>query len=353
MLSIDGWINGISATFCILFACILGLGIMYQAKKSNAKLLFYMGLNILLASFLWLIPFFDFFSILLTGGNFVNSRNWIAMGILTYITIPLLISISIYIGLELMKIKGKYYIIAFFMFLTALFEIIIFLYPENSFFTRNLDLPQGEDLIVVGIRGTSFAMILVYLFQFSGISFCGFGYLYKSFRSEGVLKKKFLTLSIGYFLFPTAPLLSLLRYVIPIIIWWPIIIDVTVGRIGMASSFCFFYLGLKEEPEIKIRAVKEIKVKDSLFRLYKRPGVITEEEVIFHREKKICLVCKGKVLRVSYICPSCNALYCINCSQELSNLENACWVCNEAFDETKPVKPHKILRKKPTIKKEN
>ncbi|MFX1575150.1 MAG: hypothetical protein ACFFB0_20635 [Promethearchaeota archaeon] len=44
-----------------------------------------------------------------------------------------------------------------------------------------------------------------------------------------------------------------------------------------------------------------------------------------------------------YTCPTCDAMYCITCSEALSNLENACWVCNTAFDESKPVKLDKKI----------
>ncbi|MFW9973011.1 MAG: hypothetical protein ACFFDF_22690, partial [Candidatus Odinarchaeota archaeon] len=145
-------------------------------------------------------------------------------------------------------------------------------------------------------------------------------------------------LSIGYFLFLGFPSAGALLYRIDLRI------PLSVTRFGMVSSFLFFYFGLKEEPiakEKKIPLKKEIKVKESLFRLYEKPALITEEEVTFHRERKICLVCKGKVLRISYICPKCNALYCINCTEELSNLENVCWVCDEPLDEAKPFKPYK------------
>lgn len=81
---------------------------------------------------------------------------------------------------------------------------------------------------------------------------------------------------------------------------------------------------------------EEVKIEESLFRLIKRPDNITEEEVIFHREKKICLACKGIVSRINYICPECNALYCIKCYEELTKLDNICWVCNEPFDPSKP-----------------
>ena len=86
---------------------------------------------------------------------------------------------------------------------------------------------------------------------------------------------------------------------------------------------------------------EDVKIEESLFRLIKRPDNITEEEVTFHREKKICLACKEPVSRLNYLCPKCDALYCIKCSEELSRLENMCWVCNEPFDETKPVRPNK------------
>ncbi|MFX0098364.1 MAG: hypothetical protein ACFFCS_02210 [Candidatus Hodarchaeota archaeon] len=66
----------------------------------------------------------------------------------------------------------------------------------------------------------------------------------------------------------------------------------------------------------------------------RRPG-ITEEEVTYYREQKICLVCKGKVSRIMYLCPECDALYCFKCSTTLSNLENACWSCNTPFDPEK------------------
>jgi len=75
--------------------------------------------------------------------------------------------------------------------------------------------------------------------------------------------------------------------------------------------------------------------------IFIKPKNITEEEVTFHREKKICLVCKGKVGGFMYMCSKCSALYCGNCAQSLIQLEKACWACNEAIDKSKPVKLEK------------
>ncbi len=70
------------------------------------------------------------------------------------------------------------------------------------------------------------------------------------------------------------------------------------------------------------------------------PAFVTEEKVAIHKEKNICLVCRGEVLRFSYIC-ECGAIYCDNCARALTNLENVCWVCDTPIDYLKPVKPYK------------
>jgi predicted amidophosphoribosyltransferase len=86
----------------------------------------------------------------------------------------------------------------------------------------------------------------------------------------------------------------------------------------------------------KEKLKKEVKVEESLFRLTKRPEQITEDDIIFHRERKICLVCKKDVSRVNYLCPKCNGLYCIKCTEQLSVSKNKCWVCNEPFNILEP-----------------
>ena len=75
---------------------------------------------------------------------------------------------------------------------------------------------------------------------------------------------------------------------------------------------------------------------------HKRIAITTqvlEERVAITKEKKICLVCKGEVLKFSYIC-ECGAIYCNNCARALTNLENVCWACEISIDPLKPVKPY-------------
>ncbi|MFX1478823.1 MAG: tetratricopeptide repeat protein [Promethearchaeota archaeon] len=71
---------------------------------------------------------------------------------------------------------------------------------------------------------------------------------------------------------------------------------------------------------------------------------ITEKEVVIQKEKKICLVCKGKVVKFFYIC-ECGAIYCEKCARAISDLENLCWACNAPIDYSKPVETiKKVVR---------
>ncbi|MBY8987588.1 MAG: tetratricopeptide repeat protein, partial [Candidatus Lokiarchaeota archaeon] len=67
------------------------------------------------------------------------------------------------------------------------------------------------------------------------------------------------------------------------------------------------------------------------------PAFITEDQVTIHKERKICLICRGEVLRFSYIC-ECGVIYCDNCARAVTDLENVCWVCDVPIDYSKPVK---------------
>ena len=71
---------------------------------------------------------------------------------------------------------------------------------------------------------------------------------------------------------------------------------------------------------------------------------ITEEKVSIHRERKVCLICKGEVLGYIYVC-NCDAIYCESCSRALTDLENVCWACDMPIDYSKPVKPPVVEEK--------
>ena len=208
--------------------------------------------------------------------------------------------------------------------------IYIIFYHRSSIFIiypRKL----GEDLIYNELNPLSpfgfIALLAISLLFVLNVV----GFLYKSIVSEGIVRKKYAVLSLGFFCylffgtFEVFLITSFAKYLI---------------RVGVIMGLFLFYLGLREAPEKvkKVKPEKDIKVAESIFRLTKKPEQLTEEEVSVAIEKRICLVCKGKLERKMYICPDCGTFYCEKCSNALSDLENMCWVCNTLFDESKPSK---------------
>ena len=280
MLSYKGWIDGISALLSFFFAILLGLVIVFKARKLKAKLLSYMGLTITIAGFFWFVPSLDFLTVQVTGRNLVNIYHW--MGIVNFMWAPLVTLMSMYIWAELMIPRRKRIVFWIFMILSIIFWSIIFLYPSDSFLIT-YPSNSGEELIYIFLNESYLPiMILYFIFSIAGILFCGFGYLIKSFRIKGVIKRKLQLLSIGYFIFLGFPLMGTL--LLFLILENPI----TIVRLGMISSFVFFYYGLREEPikKVKEKPEKDILIKESLFRLTQKPKQLTEEDIIFHKEQK-------------------------------------------------------------------
>lgn len=214
----------------------------------------------------------------------------------------------------------------FFLFFSP-FASFIYYYPINS----------GEDLIYFHFNFTSPVFYIAFFSIIYIIIFVVIGFLIKSFHSTRILRKKYLYSSMAVLICTICKSLEGLFY-LGIFSIFTKIADLIGGVL--------WYLSLREaSAEPKKKQEKKIQVEEGIFRLTERPDQITEEEVMFHKEKKICLVCKGKALNFIYVCSECEALYCENCARTLENYENACWVCNNPFNKSKPSKPYSIGEK--------
>jgi hypothetical protein len=332
ILSQLGWIDAISITFFFLFNVIFGFYLVHKSRKTNAKLLLIVGIAIISIGFGKIEFVIDFVSILLTGRNLevpIYQRMFIH-----YTPSVFFAFFGVYIGVELILKEIKYYIISIVLILLILLQIALYVDPTNS-----VEIIQhgnsGENLIEINLSFGTPAFILAIILGLLAFTISGFGLFIKSFRVEGLLKKKYLILAIGFFLYTISVLLETTTSVL--------LLNIIFEGGGVISA-TLWYLGLREE-DIKIREKpkKDIIIEEDLFRLTKRPDNITEEEVTFHREKKICLVCKSRLEKFNYMCPNCDALYCMNCAQALINLENICWVCDSSIDESKPIKKYSKL----------
>lgn len=232
-LSTAGWIDGITASGVVLIGCIVGLFFIYKSRKLEAKLLFYLGLLGVLAGLAFLGVFLDFLIVLLTGRNM--DKPYGIVGLLSYIWVAPLIVLAIHIGGELLLPKKKWFITSIYIVLMILFEVLLFLDMRGSF---NLTPPSkpGEALIDYNLKLTSYAGFLMIIFIASVIIFLGIGFLIKGIQSTGALRKKFLLLSVGVFLYAVFGFLESLTepgYLLIII------------RIGYISGPIFMYFGLK------------------------------------------------------------------------------------------------------------
>jgi len=118
---------------------------------------------------------------------------------------------------------------------------------------------------------------------------------------------------------------------------FPYIIEFLVTFVFVYIIFFFIIKNIRSEI-VSEGQEAEKGLESKVLGIFTRPQKVTEDDVIFHRERKICLVCKGKLIRSIYLCPECDALYCIKCSEAISTMENECWACYTPIDPDKPVK---------------
>ncbi len=53
----------------------------------------------------------------------------------------------------------------------------------------------------------------------------------------------------------------------------------------------------------------------------------TEQEIALQVKKDICTVHKSPIQGINYICPKCQAKYCMRCARTLASKNEGCWVC--------------------------
>ncbi len=317
----------------VIWGIIWGPILIYQGKKSNVKLLIYWGIFTIGVYLTLLGSAVDFLTILITGQN-ISGFLYI---LLSWPNVGINVFFIVFVITELLAPKFKWYFLSTYIIMLPFYQLSLFLNTWDNVILTFPIIP-GEEIIndtVLGWVGNALSRGLNEL-SFLG----GFGLIYKGMQSKGIIRKKYIYLAIAIFLLYVPAIFDALLD-IPI----PILAIVSIIQLG---STWFSYLGLRKEPERREKKVKEeVKITDSLFRIIQRPDQITEEEVTYYREQKICLICKGKVAGFNiFLCPNCEALYHEDCARTLSDLENACWVCNQPIDEKKPMKPFKIVEEK-------
>jgi hypothetical protein len=239
--------------------------------------------------FMWLGPIVDFGTIVFTTQNLDNSFG--LYSILSYMWVPIPLVLAMFITAHILLPEKKWYIVSIYVILGIIFEYFVFFDTLNSFIFNPPVTPGGR-LIDARFNATSPAFVLIAIFDFS-VLFNGIGFLRKSIQSKGIIRRKNLYLSIGFFIFVFFTIFDVFNF--------PGFNEIYIIRMGINFCYLFFYLGLKEEstkPK-KLLPKKQAKIEDSLFFFTEKPNQVTED-LVDEEPVLILIISEGGVPIFSY-----------------------------------------------------
>lgn len=228
MLSqLESLLDGLTATLIVLFALIFAVVVYIKAVKLDAKLLKSGSLMGAFAGLLWLGPCSDF---LLKVFFNQNLNPTFLYGILSYMWVAPALIMGIKIGAELMIPSKKKILLSIYTILGIIFELFLFLGADDAFtFDTN-------DLITANFIYNHPTFILIAVFLGSILILNGFGSLQYSFKSTGIIKRKFRLMSLTFFLFVIVGAFDALLSPGPILF---------IVRMGMIACAILLYAALK------------------------------------------------------------------------------------------------------------
>ncbi|MHA1985208.1 MAG: hypothetical protein ACW98D_01095 [Promethearchaeota archaeon] len=231
MVSIIGWIDGLTAALIIVSSVTFGLISLIKSARLNAKLLAVAGIAMIFVGFLWLGPTIDLFLVLFTGSNISPFSTY---SILSYLWVAPALIVAMYLGGELILPRGKWILVGIFVVLGGMFEYFLWVQTNDSF-TWVLANP-GEDLIDASFVRTHPTFLMIAVFLVAALIFLGIGFFVKAKQATGELRKKFIYLGLGFTIFVVCGALDS-------IIKLPLAIGII--RVVMSSFALFMYMGLK------------------------------------------------------------------------------------------------------------
>lgn len=201
VLPLETYLNGISA-FCVLITGFyFGIRFIMHYKKLKKSLLpLIAGLGFGLGIF-YLGPSTAFFYLLFTNENI----SGVLYGYLSYFTLPLTLSLAMYLGFDILKPSWKKGIMIFFSIFTIIWWLS-FLFFINYFFEPTT--PVGGKLIDISFV-LPIGLPMVALALLSTLFLLGGGFLWIARKIEDKKKrKKSIFLAIGWSLFTIAGVLD-------------------------------------------------------------------------------------------------------------------------------------------------
>ena len=232
MIGFEGILDGGTAALIVFSSIGFGLFSLYKSIKLKASLLTIASFAMVFVGFLWLGPTVDFIFLLLGLGNIVPYEMY---AILSYLWVAPALIFAIYLGSELLVPKKKWILVAIYIVLGIVFEYFLWFDTAASFRTLAPTIP-GETIIDASFNTRHPTFLLIAVFLISALIFLGIGFAIKAKQSTGLLRKKFIYLSVGFIIF-------VLSGALDSIIKLPLAIGII--RVIMATFALWMYLGLK------------------------------------------------------------------------------------------------------------
>ncbi len=124
---------------------------------------------------------------------------------------------------------------------------------------------------------------------------------------------------------------------LPLFVISQVIIWISTFVLVLVIIYIISYLVKRARTPETFLEDKKAELKEFI-RIITKPLDFSMKEIKFYRDRGLCLVCKNKISGLTYVCPNCDAWYCIKCSKALTELENVCWGCE------KPINLFKLLK---------
>lgn len=228
----EGLLDGGTSALIVFSSIGFGLFSLYKSIKLKARLLTIAGFTMIFVGFLWLGPTIDFIYLLLGLGNIDPVEMY---AILSYLWVAPALLFAIYLGSELLMPKKKWILFVIYLVLGVAFEYFLWFDTTNSFETLEPSTP-GETIIDASFNTSHPTFLLVAVFLISALVFLGIGFAIKAWQSTGLLRKKFIYLSVGFIIFVLSGAFDAIIDIVEII---------GIMRVVMATFALWMYLGLK------------------------------------------------------------------------------------------------------------
>jgi len=200
VLSLVGWINGISVVFKVFFDFIVAIIFFYKYRKENVNILLYFAIAYLSGAIVFFTYFFDFMVILSTGAN-TEISIFYNLTIVSYLVAGLFYIMLMFSGIDLLLKERRWYIMSFYLILIGIYAFSFIIINYSTSLHLKYPTLSGENLIFIHISINTPQFIILLIFFISILVFNCFGFFLRSRRAEGIIKKKFQLLSIAFFLF--------------------------------------------------------------------------------------------------------------------------------------------------------